>query len=751
MQSSSDVNTFEENKPRKLNEEEIKDILSILPDIKSGAVEVSDVNLKSMKVLVREQLKQIYITPLGIHDLKVEIQRQFEKSIVRPGAAVGVGAAEAMAKPITQGALDSFHSSGAKKNVTHGIQRITEIIYATHNPKRTSSDIYFKDDNLSFDDIIVKKRPNINEISVGSLVVGVPDLETPDEFEEPYWYDLYRTIYRDDFKANHVLRLQLNVNNLYAYKLTMQDVCRAIETNKSVICVSSPLPVGQIDIYPIEHLINKPISNLKSIKSISKENASLIFLTMIIIPSLDNLKISGINGIVQIFPVETPVWQIVKEERFEPVSKGYFLILSEIRMISKGITADKLIKLLEVADIKVLKQRPTYLLVETPNGESPTKRVNELIKKDKEEEKEYEKAKRDEKARVIRRPPTEIMKLSTLVYADSTGSNFIELLSHPDVDSTRTISNNVHEISSVLGIEAARNFYINEIIDVVSYETYINPRHVVLMVDFMTSLGKVLGISFSGVSRQNNGALEMASFQKSMEVFKEAAGFGQNQDIVGTSASIYVGKKALIGTGFSDQYLDSSKFDQLQKKMDDDANIIFDANSFNDAIEDMTDLTMGGDIAMLEGMEDEMFGIGVEDEMFGIGDEIVVKKSKNKAKIYDGGDMMPDERIKDKSKIKIVRSKTLEESAKDLNNPPCLRPKRKKELSVRDLPFTQGNKDTKATSTGQLPAGLLSNMKKFSRKEKVPAVPKIPKTIPDLPVVIPEIKIKIFDLEDFLS
>ena len=747
MQSLSqnyNKNVIDQNKPRKLTEDEIQDILGILSDLKSASKQVSDKHLKSMKVLVREQLKQLYITLLGINDLKSEIARQFKSSIVRPGEAVGIGAAEAMAKPITQGALDSFHQSGSKKNVTHGIDRIKEIIYATKNPKKTSADIYFKDQNRIFDDIIIDKRPGITDITVGGLIIGIPDIEKPDEFEEPYWYDIYRELYRDDFKSNHILKLQLDVNQLYAYKLTMEDVCRVLERDQPVICVSSPMPVGQIHIYPIERNLT---SKLKDIKVVSYENASLVFLTMIVIPTLDELRISGIKGIVQIFPVETPVWQIVKEERVEPsVDNGYFLILSEIRMISKGITADKLIALLEVAGIKVIKKRPNYLLVETPNGESPTTLVNDLIKRDKEDEKQYERKKRTEGARIIQRPPTEIMKASTLVYADSTGSNFIELLSHPDVDSTRTICNNVHEVRDALGIEAARNFYINEFVDVINYESYVNPRHIVLMVDFMTSLGRVYGVTFSGVSRQTTGILEMASFEKSMDIFKEGSGFGKTQKIEGTSASIYVGKKALVGTGYSEQYLDSTKFDQLRKKLDEEADIVFDANSFNDAIEGMTEITMGNDIAMLEGLEEEMFGVGVEDE------ELVVKSNKNKTKIYNGGNNVPDKRVRDKGKAGIVRSKTFEESAKELNNAPCLRPKAKSKISVSNLPFTQGTEHPVPEKTGELPAGLLADMKKFTVEPAVPKVPaKIPTKIPDLPMVVPESKIQIFSLEDFLK
>src|SRR5690606_12018132 len=116
-----------------------------------------------------------------------------------------------------------------------------------------------------------------------------------------------------------------DVNLLYAYKLTMENVVRVIEKDQPVICVFSPMSVGIIDIYPIEKEIT---SKLKNMQIISYEKAPLVFLSMIVIPALDKLKVSGITGIDQIFPVSSPVLQIVKEEsKIEEVENGWFLIL----------------------------------------------------------------------------------------------------------------------------------------------------------------------------------------------------------------------------------------------------------------------------------------------------------------------------------------------------------------------------------------------------------------------------------------
>ncbi len=445
--------------------------------------------------------------------------------------------------------MNSFHTSGAAKNVSTGVERITELINATKEPKKPSCSIYFKDQTLSFDDIISKKRPDITEVTVKDLVIGLPGIENSDDIVEPDWYPFYKALVRDDFQSKDVLRLTIDPNLLFAYKLTMQDICRVIEKGQPVVCVYSPISEGKIDIYPVE---KKIVSKLKEMKIdiVSEENASLIFLSMIVVPALDKLRISGISGIKQIYPVEAGVWQIVKEEQpIKDVENGWFLILNPVRIKATGISVEKLIRLLDTVGIKVLKERPNYLAVSSLY--SPTKVVNDAISKDLDDEKEYEKKRREEGARVIRRPPSDIAKNSKLIYADSTGANLKELFSHPDVDATRTFSNNVHEIREALGVEAARTFLIKEFTDVIAGEGYINPRHIVLLVDFMCSLGNVYGVTSTGVSRQPIGALEKASFEKGMKYLKEGAVFGEISSVAGTSASVFVGKRALIGTGYS--------------------------------------------------------------------------------------------------------------------------------------------------------------------------------------------------------
>nr|QBK91665.1 MAG: DNA-directed RNA polymerase subunit alpha [Pithovirus LCPAC302] len=727
-------------KPRLLTKEEIQDILSVVPELKSAASEVAVYNKKSMLETLREQLREVVVTPLGISDIKEEILRQFNEALIKPGTVVGVTAAEAMGGPITQGALNSFHQSGSAKNVTYGVNRIRELVNASKEMKTTSCSVFFKNQNLSFDDVIMKVRPVLTEIKVNDIVKGIPDIETEDKIEEPWWYQPYRFLIRKDFKSKSILMLDMDVDVMYAYNITMRDVAKVIEMDQSVICVYSPMNIGKIHIYPIERAVTMKI---KFEGVVDRDNASLVFLWEAVIPALDKLKIKGITGIKKLYPIEAPVWQIVKEEQeSSSIESGYFLIINEVRQKITGITTQKLITLCETVGMKVIKVRPHYIAVQTPTGESPTILVNDAIKADKEDEKKYEEKKRKEGARVIRRPPTKLMTVSNLVYADTDGSIFKgnvstlrTLLSHPNIDNTRTYCNNVHEINEVLGIEAARSFLIKEFSDVIGYEGYINPRHLVLLVDFMVSLGKVSGITFTGISRQPIGALEKASFEKAMDTFKEAAGFGEIKAIKGTSASIYVGKKALIGTGFSDKFMDRSKFKDIEEEINTNPDMKLDIGDFKDAIGEMNDILSGADILIQEGAEEEMFA--------------------GEGPVLPGGFMIPDisktpdTRVHEKIKGPLIRSNEMEQAVLRLNQAPCLQGPPTTEVRVEDipsdltiskLPFAgpreaalpvsstpQLEPTTFIPGTMGLPAELLTQMEKFQITEP-PFVAEMPKT-----------------------
>jgi DNA-directed RNA polymerase II subunit RPB1 len=143
---------------------------------------------------------------------------------------------------------------------------------------------------------------------------------------------------------------------------------------------------------------------------------------------------------------------------------------------------------------------------------------------------------------------------------ESEGSNLKYVLCHDMVDKVRTISNNMWEIYSVLGIEAARNFLIEEFCGVVSSDgTYVNDSHIKLLVDIMTYTGNITSISRYGLKKENCGPLAKASFEESLDNFLKAGVYGEVESIKGVSASVILGKVPKIGSGLCDLLVDVTK------------------------------------------------------------------------------------------------------------------------------------------------------------------------------------------------
>jgi len=93
---------------------------------------------------------------------------------------------------------------------------------------------------------------------------------------------------------------------------------------------------------------------------------------------------------------------------------------------------------------------------------------------------------------------------------DTDGTNLVDILANPNVDATRTISNDIREIYDTLGIEAARNALYNELINVTS-EGSMNYRHLSLLIDTMTYKGVLMSIDRHGINRGDIGPLAKSS------------------------------------------------------------------------------------------------------------------------------------------------------------------------------------------------------------------------------------------------
>ena len=144
-------------------------------------------------------------------------------------------------------------------------------------------------------------------------------------------------------------------------------------------------------------------------------------------------------------------------------------------------------------------------------------------------------------------------------FLDTSGTALGDVLTAEGVDPYRTYSNSFIEVFQVFGIEATRSALMRELTQVLAFDgSYVNHRHLALLVDVMTARGHLMAITRHGINRADTGALMRCSFEETVEILLEAAACGELDDCRGISENIMLGQLAPLGTGELEVYLDSS-------------------------------------------------------------------------------------------------------------------------------------------------------------------------------------------------
>ncbi|KAL1882158.1 DNA-directed RNA polymerase II core subunit rpo21 [Diaporthe australafricana] len=142
-------------------------------------------------------------------------------------------------------------------------------------------------------------------------------------------------------------------------------------------------------------------------------------------------------------------------------------------------------------------------------------------------------------------------------YLDTTGTALRQVLAVEGVDTKRTTTNQLHQIIDVFGIEAARSALLSELTNVLAFDgSYVNHRHLALLVDVMTYRGSIAAVTRHGINRADTGALMRCSFEETVEILLEAAATGELDDCRGISENVMLGQLAPMGTGHFEVQLD---------------------------------------------------------------------------------------------------------------------------------------------------------------------------------------------------
>jgi hypothetical protein len=135
------------------------------------------------------------------------------------------------------------------------------------------------------------------------------------------------------------------------------------------------------------------------------------------------------------------------------------------------------------------------------------------------------------------------------ISAKDVNQRFLNVLTAPEVDPYRTVTDDMHALASILGIEAARRFLIEEMTRILSAEgTYINPRHIALLVDAMTQTGEITSVRRDGIPRDVGPTAKMM-FEQAMDNAVQAAAFTEPDSMKSVSSAVMFGMLAKAGTG----------------------------------------------------------------------------------------------------------------------------------------------------------------------------------------------------------
>ena len=431
---------------RKLTSEEIENILDFIKPNIGIPPKAAESICERNKNRFRKQLVDVDVKPAIIPALKYELERDYNKSQIQAGEAVGVICAQSIGEKNTQTALNTFHKAGqSEKTMTEGVPRFQELLNATRNQKMVNHKIYFNEETEDIKKTREMVGSKLTHIRLKDLTLKCKSVlnAAPET-----WYAGWQIMHPPGFEdLGSCVTIELNKNKMYEYKITEYDICRAIEdAYEDLYCIFSPMGDGRLDVFADPADVISKID--EKVAFVTPENAMEVYLEDVVEPNIADIDVCGIQGIDEIFYTkENGKW-----------------------------------------------------MIETNATNSDARKINTLQL----------------------------------------------LMSIPDVDASRTVSNNIWDNYETLGVEATNEFLVEEFMTIMDG---INECHARLLVDRMTFNGSIASISRYTLKKDDCGPMGKASFEESLDNFLNAATQGEVEPTTGVSASIICGKRSNIGTG----------------------------------------------------------------------------------------------------------------------------------------------------------------------------------------------------------
>jgi len=385
------------DKPRFLSANDIDNILSYYLNNKNSKLYFPEPPGadKSSRQLARQctidwivyEMKRVQLSPSLIPKLLFRIIQAHYKSLIIPGTPIAIGAGHAVGATTTQMTLNTFHLSGSQVSASFSIDALRDIIYARKVPKNEGCTIYYKNKFITYEEVIDSRRYIIGTV-VSDLILDF-DIDTPENIKggKKWWHDANELYDNELPKSTLVMRLFLNVVEMYKQKITIKQLADILERETSVKTPSvvvryGPISDAIIDVYPSDQ-IKKTVNDIlyKTNKTNKIEEIdSLVestYLESIVYPELKNIRVKGIKGLRNLYPRATPVWNIVMSERKDSLNK-WILELDQDKMYLNGLDHNNIIKLCQSARLQALYVDDSTISVIMPNDRFRTNN-NDLV------------------------------------------------------------------------------------------------------------------------------------------------------------------------------------------------------------------------------------------------------------------------------------------------------------------------------------------------------------------------------------
>lgn len=539
-----------------LTENQIREILEAMPVTVTPveAIQIDEWVERAKEVY--SHLKKIKLHPRGFTRYKDKLVRTYYRSCIQPGTNVGMAAADAAGTNTTQMTLNTFHVAGSATNAAFGIKVIREILELFPRSTKSIHIVYTK--HLSFDDIILHKRPELIDVTFFSLL---RDGQIEPFGKAPSWYDDFRTVYPRVLIPipRYYYRAILNLDQLYNFHITPEKIYQAMRDSSSDVqmtLVYSPVLVPAEGNPSVEFHFIPNENKIVDGDSLTYLNAQL--------GEINGRSIQGLPDIREIYIIRVPLAkaitreQSIGEHRYELYFDAYFNRVN-------GINIDALKELFRFIGFTVLEENHLdYFVVENEKKlkRTPLEELKHLIEEDDKEQREYEQNKRKEKLEVamrdkqearsitILRPPSELELKAYTHYVETSGGLLTDVLDLEGIDHEAIFSNDIREMNAQFGIEAARQMLTKEIDQVFrNSKQPLERSSTLLLADYMTSRGFLTPFNLSGNAAHPIGTYSKATLQRPVEYFlREALNNGIDK-IRSASSCIMTGRIPQLSTG----------------------------------------------------------------------------------------------------------------------------------------------------------------------------------------------------------